>query len=79
MKLFTYEIEGVASMAVRHICLQCDKPVLIDISELKAGELYYCTHCGREWRLAPVTANNVAKQCLVLCELIEESLAKLKG
>jgi len=79
MKLFTYEIEGEASMGVRHICLHCDMPVLIDISRLKAGELYFCTHCGVEWRLAPVAAHDVAKQCLVLCELIESSLTKLKG
>lgn len=69
MKLFTYEVAGKQSCAVMHVCLQCDKPVLIDTDHLHVGELYFCTYCGLDWRLAAVNADEVSDQ---FAELVEK-------
>lgn len=71
MKLFDYEIDGQTSLAVRHECLRCDKPVLIDTAHLRAGELYFCTYCGLDWRLAPIQVQQVNEQ---LAERLEHMI-----
>ncbi len=53
MILVSYNIGDALFAAVRHVCLQCDSPVLIDVRYLHTGELYHCTYCGLDWRLSP--------------------------
>lgn len=52
MILVCYNKNGAVFYAVRHVCLQCDRPVLIEIPHMEVGELYFCTYCGLDWRLA---------------------------
>lgn len=66
MDLFTYKVERETSLAVRHICLQCDQPVLIDTSGLHSGNVYFCTYCGLDWRMPSKMADDVALQIAVL-------------
>jgi predicted RNA-binding Zn-ribbon protein involved in translation (DUF1610 family) len=51
MKLIRYEIDGVTTLAAFRYCLQCDKATILEIRHLRFGELYYCPHCGLDWRL----------------------------
>lgn len=50
-KVFSYEINGKSSFGVRHFCLKCDKPILIEIAEIKENALFFCTCCGLDSRM----------------------------
>jgi len=52
-RVFLYSVAGKSSIAVRHFCLKCDKPVLIEMSEVKENALFFCTYCGLDSRMDP--------------------------
>lgn len=61
-KVFTYEVAGKTSIALRHFCLRCDKPVLIAVSEMKVNELFFCTYCGLDSRMPQEMIDEAASQ-----------------
>lgn len=51
-KVIIYEDTGEIFTVLRHFCLDCDKPVLLAISEMKVNALFFCTYCGLDSRMS---------------------------
>jgi hypothetical protein len=60
-QIFTYEIDGKIFVALRHVCLQCDEPMLIDGSKVEVNGLFFCSSCGLDSRMSAGMVDQVRK------------------
>lgn len=49
--LFAYQVLGINSYGVRHLCLRCDGAILLPVDTVKPNELFYCPYCGLSSRM----------------------------